>query len=67
MAKDRAHDEGRKPKLDDVRAAWFSGKVTAHEANELSGTKGFGNPDNASDFSTSHNEYHTHKRAGLKP
>jgi hypothetical protein len=65
MAEDRANNPSRKPKLEDVRSAWFSGKVTAHEANELSGTKSFGDPDSASKFSTEHNEYHTHKRAGL--
>lgn len=66
MAKDRARDPKRQPKMDDVRAAWFSGKVTADEANELSNTKSFGEPDKASKFATEHNEYHTHKRAGLK-
>jgi hypothetical protein len=66
MAKDRASHPGRKPNLDDVRSAWFSGKVTAEEANDLSDTKGFGEPDKASDFSLDHGAYHTHKRAGLK-
>lgn len=65
MAKDRSNNPARKPKLDDVRSAWFSGKVTADEANDLSGTKSFGDPDNASDFSVGHGAYYTHKRAGL--
>ena len=62
---DRANSSARVPNIQDVRDAYFSGKVTAHEANELSGTKSFGDPDSASKFSTEHNEYHTHKRAGL--
>ena len=65
MAKDRASHPGRKPKLDDVRSAWFSGKVTADEANELSGTKSFGEPDKVSNTTAEQAAYHTHKRAGL--
>jgi hypothetical protein len=63
--KDRARHPGRTPKIKDVRDAWFSGKVTAEEANDLSGTKSFGEPDKASNFSLDHNAYYTHKRAGL--
>ena len=62
MAEDRAHNKARQPKLEDVRAAWFSGKVTAEEANDLSGTKDFGQPDKATDFELDHNAYYTHKR-----
>jgi hypothetical protein len=72
-APNRANDSARKPKLEDVRSAYFSGKVTTEEANDLSGTKSFtpkSHPhniksNNPSDFSLDHAAEQAHRRAGL--
>lgn len=36
----RESHPGRKPNIEDVRAAYFSGKVTTEEANDLADSKG---------------------------
>jgi hypothetical protein len=74
MSKDRANDPARKPNLDDVKSAWFSGKVTTEEANDLTNSNSFSakeHPHNTksskpSDFSLDHAAYYAHKKAGLK-
>jgi len=69
---DRANDPARRPDMSDVRAAWFSGKITTEEANDLTGTTDFNpkvHPHNKSSTPTDHDldhyAYYTHKRAGL--
>ena len=65
---------GKDPDIEDVRAAYFSGKVTTEEANDLTNSNSFSikeHPHNTknskpSDFSLDHEEKNAHKRAGLK-
>lgn len=65
---------GIAPEMADVRAAWFSGKVTTEEANDLTNSNSFSAKEHSnntksskpSDFSLDHAAYYTHKRAGLK-
>jgi hypothetical protein len=73
VAKDRANDAKRKPNLDDVRAAYFSGKVTTEEANDLTNSNNFSikdHPHNTkssmpSGFALDNEAMYAHKRAGL--
>lgn len=58
---------------DNVRAAWFSGKVTTEEANSLTNSNKFSIKENPhstknkpSDFSLDHAAYYAHKKAGFK-
>lgn len=61
------------PHLEDVREAYFSGKVTTEEANDLTNSDSFSakhNPDSVksskpSDFALDHAAYYAHKKAGL--
>lgn len=53
------------PDIKDVKDAWFSGKVTDEEANDLSGTKEFGAPYKAGAFFQDHAAKYAHQRAGL--
>jgi hypothetical protein len=65
---------GKAPEMADVKAAYFSGKVTTEEANDLTNSNSFSvkeHPHNAksskpSDFSLDHAAYYAHKKAGLK-
>ena len=65
---------GKDPDIEDVRAAYFSGKVTTEEANDLTNSNSFSikeHPHNTknskpSDFSLDHEAKNAHKRAGLK-
>jgi hypothetical protein len=77
----RENNKARAPKIEDVRAAYFSGKVTTEEANDLAGSDRFAkgtkplfgggdhphntNKKNPSDFALDHEAYYAHKRAGL--
>jgi hypothetical protein len=74
-------ENGKAANIEDLRAAYFSGKVTTEEANDLAGSgrfaKGtkplFGGGDHPhnvnkkepSDFALDHEAYYAHKRAGL--
>jgi hypothetical protein len=65
--------EGEDPSKEDVRDAYFSGKVTTEEANDLTNSDSFSikdHPHNTksskpSDFSLDHAARYAHKRAGL--
>jgi len=70
--------EGNAPDPSDVRSAYFSGKITTEEANDLTSPGRFArlgdHPYNTkqrnqkpSDFALDHEAYYAHKRAGLKP
>lgn len=69
----RENNKARAPKIEDVRAAYFSGKVTTEEANNLTDSNSFSikeHPHNTknskpSDFSLDHEARNAHKRAGL--
>lgn len=77
----RENHPGRTPKIDDVRAAYFSGKISTEEANDLanskdrfvSGTKTFTgqehplslNVKSPSDRALDRDARRAHKRAGL--
>jgi hypothetical protein len=69
----RENNKARAPKIEDVRAAYFSGKVTTEEANDLTDSNSFSikehplNTKNSkpSDFSLDQAAYYAHKRAGL--
>jgi|LakMenEpi03Aug12_release.lakeMendotaPanAssembly.Ray.scaffolds.fasta_scaffold5933727_1 hypothetical protein len=66
-------ENGKAANIEDLRAAYFSGKVTTEEANDLAGSNSFSikeHPHNTknskpSDFSLDHEARNAHKRAGL--
>jgi hypothetical protein len=66
-------ENGKAANIEDLRAAYFSGKVTTEEANDLTNSDSFSikeHPLNTksskpSDFSLDHEARYAHKRAGL--